>query len=290
MRAFRIAYDGRPFYGFQRQPDVPTVEDALFYSFRKLGLLDEDASKPDGYAAAGRTDAGVSAIAQTVAFDCPDWCSPRAINCYLPADVRAWAVADVPDDFHARHDAVQRAYVYHLYAPAASPLVSPSKSAVGSPTVGGYSVIDDDLARAALADLCGDHDFHNLTPDDHNTRRTLSGSIERDGDFLVVRIASEGFVREQVRRLVSLIHAIAAGAAPRSKVERVLGPERIDGREGIAPAPPTPLVLTDVSYPDVEFERDPDAAESAREVFAKHHLDGRIAVRVADEIRRAIGE
>ncbi|WP_129112781.1 tRNA pseudouridine(38-40) synthase TruA [Halegenticoccus tardaugens] len=262
-RAFRVAYDGRPFHGFQRQPDVPTVEDALFDALRDLGVLAADAPKPAGYAAAGRTDAGVSAVAQTVALDCPDWCSPRALNSRLPASVRAWASADVAADFHATHDAVRRAYAYFLYAPA----------------------VDDGRARDALAALCGEHDFHNLTPDDRNTVRDLAGSIERDGDFLVVRVASDGFARELVRRIVSVVHAVAAGEADRSTIDRVLGPDALDGPAGVAPAPPTPLVLTGVEYPGVEFVADRDAAESAREAFGERYVAGRVAARVADAVR-----
>src|SRR6056297_3366826 len=117
-RAFRIAYDGTDYYGYQRQPDVPTVEDAIFDALRALEVLAPDADKPDGYAAAGRTDAGVSALAQTIALEAPDWLAPRALNGRLPADIRAWAAADAPDGFHATHHATRRAYTYHLYAPA----------------------------------------------------------------------------------------------------------------------------------------------------------------------------
>ena len=106
-RAYRVAYDGRPFHGFQRQPDVSTVADALLDALRDLGVA-FDGDVPPGYAAAGRTDAGVSALAQTVAFEAPAWLSPAAFNSELPASVRAWAAADAPEGFHATHDAVER--------------------------------------------------------------------------------------------------------------------------------------------------------------------------------------
>ncbi|MFB6218385.1 MAG: tRNA pseudouridine(38-40) synthase TruA, partial [Halobacteriaceae archaeon] len=64
MRAFRLAYDGRPFHGFQRQPDVPTVEGALLDALDALDIPFAG-DTPSGYAAAGRTDRGVSAVAQT---------------------------------------------------------------------------------------------------------------------------------------------------------------------------------------------------------------------------------
>jgi len=264
MRAFRVAYDGRPFHGFQRQPDVPTVEGTLFSALRSLDVLAADAHRPDGYAAAGRTDAGVSAVAQTVAFECPDWCTPAALNSQLPGGVRAWASADAPPDFHATHDAVRREYVYFLYAPEAE--------------------IDDGRAREAFEVLRGEHDFHNLTPDDAGTVRTVDGDLRREGDFLVVRVEAGGFARELVRRLVSLVRAVGTGASPRSNVDRVLGPDSLDGPEGVPPAPATPLVLTDVAYPSLDFAVDPEAAATAREVFAERRIEGLTRARVAGAV------
>jgi tRNA pseudouridine(38-40) synthase len=74
--------------GFQRQPHDETVEDALFGALWDLDVAFEDGS-PVGYTAAGRTDAGVSARAQTVAFEAPEWLRPRAFDAELPTDVRA---------------------------------------------------------------------------------------------------------------------------------------------------------------------------------------------------------
>jgi len=258
MRAFRLAYDGRPYAGFQRQPDVPTVEDALFSALRDLDLK----APPPGYAAAGRTDAGVSALAQTVAFEAPDWLTPAALNGTLPAPVRAWASADVSDDFHATHDAVQRRYRYHLYAPDC----------------------DDGRVRAALEALAGEHDFHNLTTDDEGTVRTLEPGYVRDGDFLVFTFAADGFARHMVRRIVALVQAVGTGASDLDRVDRVLGADPLDGGAGVPTAPATPLVLVGVTYPDVSFDRDADAVESAREVFAERRVDARVAARVAGDL------
>ncbi|ELZ80893.1 tRNA pseudouridine synthase A [Haloferax elongans ATCC BAA-1513] len=269
MRAFRVAYDGRPYHGFQRQPDVPTVEDTLLDACRTLGICDAD-EVPVGYAASGRTDAGVSALAQTVAFECPEWCTPRALNAELPGTIRAWASADVPDDFHARHHPSRREYVYDLHAPS--------------------EAVDDDLAATVFDELCGEHDFHNLTPDEVGTVRTLDGEVWRDGDFLLFRIEAGGFARELVRRVVSLVRAIATGAAPREKLDRVFSSEHLQGPDGVPPAPPTPLVLTAVDYPGVEFAVDTDAAESAVQAFGERALADRIGWRVGTRIRDGISE
>jgi tRNA pseudouridine38-40 synthase len=265
MRAYRVAYDGRPYNGFQRQPDVPTVEGHLLAGLDRLGVCERE-TVPEGYAAAGRTDAGVSAVAQTVAFDAPDWLTPAAFNSELPADIRVWASADVPGDFHATHDARERHYTYFLHAPEA----------------------DDALAAAALADLCGRHDYHNLTPDDDGTVRKLRGSVERDGDTLVVRLRAGGFARQLVRRVVGLLDEILRGDAPRSKVDRVLSETPLPGPKGVAPAPAYPLVLTGVEYSGVTFQVDDDAAESARSVFENLQVERRTAARVAECVASGI--
>lgn len=139
MRAFRLAYDGTGFRGFQRQPDVRTVEDVIFDAFAALDV--DLRGRERAYAAAGRTDAGVSALGQTIAVESPPWLSAGALNGELPPEIRAWATAEVEETFHPRHDADERAYTYHLYR----------------------GDLDFDLARTVGRRLEGTHDFHNVS-------------------------------------------------------------------------------------------------------------------------------
>ena len=264
MRAFRIAYDGRPYHGFQRQPDVPTVDGRLLDGLRTLGVAGEE--PPPGYAAAGRTDAGVSAAAQTVAFEAPDWLSPAAFNSELPESIRAWASAAAPPSFHATHHAARRTYTYFLYAPEA----------------------DESAARRALAALDGDHDFHNFTPDDSGTRRVLSTGLDRDGPLFALTFSAGGFARQLVRRLVSVVAETARGRADRDRIDRLLGPDALSGPEGVEPAAPEPLVLTDVEYPDLSFEVDSDAAATARAVFERLRAERTASARVAGSVSDVI--
>lgn len=229
MDAYRVAYDGSTYRGFQRQPDVATVSDTLLAGLRELGVTD---GVPPGYAAAGRTDAGVSALAQTVAFAAPPWLSPAAFNSVLPETVRVWARADVPEAFHATHDATARTYEYYLYAPA-------------GPTP---------AFETACSRLAGRHDFHNLTPDTTNTVRTLSLRTRDVSPFVVLIAEADGFPRQFVRRLSALLGGVLRDDYGLEDVDRVLGDESLTGPAGIAPASPLPLVLTDVSYPGVDFE------------------------------------
>jgi tRNA pseudouridine38-40 synthase len=261
-RAYRIAYDGRDYHGFQRQPDVATVSDAILDALRDLDVLAEDREVPPGYAAAGRTDAGVSAVAQTVAFEAPEWLTPAALNAELPADVRAWASATVPSAFHPTHDAAERVYTYYLHAPEAS----------------------DERAATAATALSGRHDFHNLTPDDEGTIRELTVEVDRDGPILVLTVTAGGFPRQLVRRLVAVIEAVATGAASRDRVEQVLDAAPLDGPHGVAPAPPEPLVLSTVTYRDVSFAGDEDARASLAAVFAGRQARAAAAVRVYGDL------
>ena len=262
-RAFRVAYDGRPYRGFQRQPDVTTVEGEIFAALRRLDVFSGE--KPPGYAAAGRTDAGVSARAQTVAFDAPEWLTPYAFNGELPDPIQVWAHADAPGDFHATHDANWREYVYYWYAPE-QPEATPHR------------------AERALSRLAGEHDFHNLTPDDANTVRDLDTTLAREGDFLVVTVRASGFCRELVRRVVSLVQAVTE-TGEFDRIETVLGEAPVDGADGVPPADPHPLVLHDVEYGDaVEFTVDEDAAARARKTFRALHDDRRSLARVAGHL------
>lgn len=263
MRAFRLAYDGRPYRGYQRQPDVPTVEDALFDALRTLDICDD---APASYSAAGRTDAGVSAIAQTVAFECPQWCSPPALNAELPRNIWAWASTAVPSDFHAGLAAKRRTYTYHLYAPSA----------------------DDAAAREAASRLAGEHDFQNLTPDETGTVRRLDIGIDRDGDFLVITVSAGGFARQLVRRTVSLLEDIATGERELQAVDRVLGDADIAGPAGVGPAPAHPLLLSAVEY-SVDFTVDETARADARAWFEERRVERITRGRVAASVRDGIG-
>lgn len=267
MYAFRLAYDGRPYRGFQRQPNERTVEGSLLAGLRELDVLRDDERVPPGYAAAGRTDAGVSAVAQTVAFGCPDWCTPRALNGALPEAVRAWARTEVPDDFHATHDATRREYTYFLPAPA-----------------GGY-----DSARAAAARLTGEHDFHNLTPDERGTVRDLSVAVDRADDYVVLTVASDGFPRQLVRRLASLVDATATGDASLEEIDRVLSTEPVEAPHGIPPAPAVGLVLTAVEYPGVGFAVDERAIVEAHAVFEDRAWDARTEAKALTRVVDGLG-
>lgn len=285
MRAFRVAYDGREFAGFQRQPHAETVEGTLLRALADHGVVDRGTgpthATPPRYAAAGRTDAGVSALCQTVAFDAPEWLTPRAFNGQLPGSIRVWAAATPPSTFHATHDAIRRTYRYHLYAPS-----------VSDPTVRDdlTVAVNDGRVHDALERLSGTHDFHNLTSDSTGTVRDLTATATRDGDMLVFTVQADGFPRALVRRLVATVTAIGRGTTAPAFVDRLLAAEPVPGELGVGPASPVPLVLWDVSYDELTFTVDRAAADSARAVFAERYRDARHAAATTGAIGGHIGK
>lgn len=272
MRAYRLAYDGADYHGFQRQPDVETVEGALLDALAALDVTADGATPPPGYAAAGRTDAGVSALAQTVAFEAPSWLTPRVLDGALSDAVGAWAHAEVPADFHATHDAVERTYTYRRYC--------------------GDGAFDASAAEAALARLSGEHDFHNLTPDDTNTVRTLDASGHSRDPFFDITATADGFPRQLVRRIVSVVVAVGRGERDLADVDRLLASTPVDGPDGVAPAPPEGLVLRSVEYPGVTFSVDAEAAASVSTAFDRRRARlaeaaeslGAVADLIGDEV------
>lgn len=116
-----LAYDGTRFHGSQRQRSVRTVQGVVEQALRELEWDQETALF------AGRTDVGVHASGQVVAFDL-DWHHPdvdlrNALNALLPEDVAARQVLTCQDDFHPRYDTLSRKYRYRVFIdPVRDPL------------------------------------------------------------------------------------------------------------------------------------------------------------------------
>ncbi len=262
QRAYRVAYDGSAYHGFQRQPDVTTVEGTLLRGLAEL--IDEASAPPADYSAAGRTDAGVSALAQTVTFRAPRWVTPAVLNGVLPPDIRAWSRTEVSEDFHATHAASARTYEYYLHQEDAS--------------------LELDRLSRAMDRLAGAHDFHNLTPDETGTERTLRTEVREEAPFVILTFSAGGFPRQLVRRAVSLTTAVATGERPLDDIEVLLSGPPVDGPDGVAPASAHPLVLVDVAYPSLDFRIDQEAIDDVVEVFEGHRLRLETRARVAQRI------
>ncbi len=245
--AFRIEYDGRPFSGWQRQDEHPSVQ-AVFES--ALAQLEPDLPS---IVAAGRTDAGVHATGQVAhAETAREWEPFRlseALNYHLkPHPVAITACVEVGEDWHARFSAVERRYLYRVVTRRA-PLVHDRGHA--------WRVqrdLDVDAMRRAAEHLIGRHDFTTFRStmcQAKSPEKTLDDiGIEpmeyRAGREIQFTLRARSFLHNQVRSIVGTLDRVGVGAWSPDRVKEAL--EARD-RAACGPvAPPDGLYLTGVSY------------------------------------------
>jgi len=238
-----LAYDGTEFQGFQRQVDARTVQGVFEDALRTLGW------QGSSILAAGRTDTGVHAAGQVVAFDL-QWSHSademmRALNANLPLDVSVQRVAEVPADFHPRHDAISRRYRYHiLCAPVRNPLYERYAWRV-------WPVPEFDRLKKAADQLLGEHDFSAFgTPPQPGgrTELTVTKAVwSYEEPFMVFEIASRSFLYHMVRRLVSYQVEIGQGRHEPEAMVSCLEGATHEMVSGLAPA--CGLMLKEICYP-----------------------------------------
>jgi tRNA pseudouridine38-40 synthase len=205
--ALGVEYDGSRFCGWQTQPQGCAVQDALERA------LAEIAGAPVDTICAGRTDAGVHALAQVVHFDTgverPESAWVRGVNALLPAACAvAWS-RRVTDDFHARYSAVSRSYRYLLLNRAVRPAADHGR-------VGWFHLpLDVDRMRDAAQLLVGEHDFSAFRSSECQARspvRTITRiDIERRGDYVVLDFCANAFLHHMVRNLVGSLVYVGKG-------------------------------------------------------------------------------
>ncbi len=259
--ALKLGYLGTQYHGYQFQPQSggPTIEGELFKALERLDIIKDRASS--NYFAAGRTDKGVHALSQVVSFDTSNSkVAPRMINSMLPDDIWVFALAKPSSNFNARKDALSREYRYFLPRPLdAAPNIT--------------------LMRDASELLIGTHDFSNFSQQPDSKEREERGysplreikrieiAPERSNSFIVIDIEANGFLRKMVRKIVSALKLVGCGAKDKRWIEDLL---ELRITEHIEPAPAFGLILTNVSYPDVNFVEDEYAK---RRITARIHDD-----------------
>lgn len=248
MRNIKIIleYDGSVFYGFQKQPRHPTIQEALETALSKL--LNR---KTKIAAASGRTDTGVHAVCQVVNFRCTSRLSlaqiQKGLNALLPKQIAVREASEAGSDFHARYQARFKRYQYRVYNhPVRSPLRSNRAFHVPEP-------LSLPQMRAAAKILTGRHDFRAFCASSgagsqkKNTVRTVKSlEISKKGDEIIFEVSGDGFLYKMVRNLVGLL--IEVGRKERSvrDVERILASTNRCLPGSTAPA--HGLTLVDVRY------------------------------------------
>ncbi len=250
-----IEYDGTKYSGWQEQRNARTVQGQLRKAAEDfLGCEVE-------LQGAGRTDAGVHARAQVAHLRVRppkdsqrrNWPRPdeilRAINSRLPSDVCLLDVAEAPNSFHARHDAVARTYMYQI---------STRRTAFFKKYVWWVKEPLDTAAMSRAArTLIGRHDFRAFRaedpsrPDESPIVVVEDAGIEMEGDLIVFRITASHFVWRMVRRIVGVLVRLGRGEITEADFTRLLEGKTNPAIDVAAwTAPGSGLFLERVIYPE----------------------------------------
>lgn len=225
----RVEYDGTDFAGFQVQPEGRTVQGELESALSRLS--GGTRVVVDG---AGRTDAGVHARGQVIAFTYNGRLGRRelqqALAAGLPKDIGLGPVVPVGKTFSPRHQAKHREYRYLIWNGPRSPLRE--RQALG---VRGR--LDVAAMAAAAKVFVGRHDFSAFGGTDRQPVRTLTRlSVIRRGDLITVTVIGDAFLRGMVRRIVAALLRVGQGRASAADLAKALT-ERSPAFHGEAAAP-----------------------------------------------------
>ncbi len=246
-----IEYDGTDYLGFQVQAQGATIQGEIE---RALAAVAQEEIRVMG---AGRTDTGVHAQGQVIAFS-TSWRHPieelqRALNAVLPKDIAVRELRPVSQDFHPRFDAVSREYRYTIYnQPLRSPLARRFAYHFSPPfhpphfggEIGGVAAMNE-AARV----LVGSHDFASFgrAPQGDNTvRRVYQAQWTPEEPFVYFDIVANAFLYRMVRSLVGTLLLVGAGKLSPDGFEEILRSADRDRAGQLAPA--HGLCLIKVNY------------------------------------------
>lgn len=242
MHKLTIQYDGTDYVGWQRQAEGTSIQGLIEAALAPIE------GRPVTVHGAGRTDAGVHAIAQvasvSLATELDDRTLQRALNAVLPPAVRVSHVARVAEDFHARFSAREKTYEYRIVN---GPFVSPFEFRYVWHLP--YPLNVRDMQETAAA-LVGTHDFaafQATRSDVKGTERTVSAlDVDFDDPHLSITVSADGFLRHMVRAIVGTLVEVGSGrATPESVLEALTSRDR--ARMGPT-APAGGLFLVSIGY------------------------------------------
>ncbi len=206
----KFAYDGTKFYGYQRQPSVPTVEGEILRVLKEYGIADEIKS-------ASRTDRGVSALGNVVQVNTTH--APEKVMGILNSNLNGIFFHSYSQENHNPRFAKQRWYRYHL------------------PDFG-YSL---DSLRAASEIFVGRHDFRNFTRARDKTELEIESiEVSKECGLFTIDFRARYYLWNMIRRIVAAMTAYASG--------HEFGPEIFELDKNFGLAPPEPLILMDIIY------------------------------------------
>lgn len=240
--ALGVEYDGAAFCGWQTQPAGCAAQDKL------ESALSQIAGERIATTCAGRTDAGVHALAQVVHFDTvarrPLTAWVRGANALLPPALAVCWARIVAADFHARYSALERCYRYVLFNRAVRPAADQAR-------VGWFHLpLAVERMQSAARLLIGEHDFSAFRSSECQAKSPVRHlrrlDIEKRGDYVLFDFCANAYLHHMVRNIVGALVYVGKGRHPPEWVGQVLA-----GRDRTLAAPTfeaAGLYLTRVVY------------------------------------------
>jgi tRNA pseudouridine38-40 synthase len=265
--AFKVAYIGTNFYGFQRQPELPTVEGELLKAFKMAGVM-EDIDKSH-YAIAGRTDRGVHALGNVVSLKMDSNATINQINYYLPSSIQIIGMAEVPEGFKPRY-AEFRHYRYVFFN-------NPYDN----------KALDLKKMQNASNILEGEHNFQNFSKRCERTpiRTVKALNISQNNAITVFDVVGESFLWNMVRKMVQVITLVGKGEMDENDISILLNP---DIPASITPVSSDGLILMDVKYKNIEFAQNKYAKNNFFKSIKEEYIKRRTIAAAEEEMIKAL--
>lgn len=236
-----VEYEGARYSGWQKQENAKTIQGTITKA--AIDIFGNDFRDLQG---SGRTDSGVHAICQVAHLDAHTVLAPEIIrmklNDLLPYDINILEVKKTSQNFHARHDAKSRSYIYQI---------SRRRTAFGKNYV--WWIKDNlDLKKMESASkiFTGMHDFSSFSDDDPEEKSTkvLIDEVElkEDGDLILIRIVGSHFIWKMVRRIVGILVEVGRGRKTEKDILNYLNIKSTEVAKFTAP--PSGLFLEKVLY------------------------------------------
>ena len=235
-----ISYDGTNYHGWQVQPKGKTMQGILEKALLRITKSEVPVI------GAGRTDAGVHALAQAASFRIGLDITPeelfRAMNSHLPQDIRIFSLEKAPQDFHALRSAKGKTYRYRIYTgKQVSPFIIRYVHHHPYP-------LDVEAMKKAAGLFIREADFNPFSSNRelHPVRRVTGSELSVDGEEVRYTVSASGFLRYMVRAMAGTLLEVGRGRLTPEGIEQLF-----EGKKRTLASPTAPargLCLIEVKY------------------------------------------